>query len=261
MPHHETTLPAKNFGKFLQSDVHHGSAFGGDAVPEHAEISNDDHLSDYEIDNEQDDILSPLPSSMTHYNNLDFQSETSYWSMEHTKKKKLRDFLVGAALILLFAAGVMRTSVPSLLYTILSVQALYSGRRAGIKSLFPVLVVGMTAAIAAGMMLLHFVVNHTSADYSPLLLQVLLRAPSSSSNLFTYLQFQLLGSCIISRSSTGRVYVSFLSDALALAAAFVLFLGHWLHPASDNATSAASVSGSPPRPRATSISVAAGSSA
>jgi hypothetical protein len=175
MPHHETTLPAKTSGKGVQCDVHNGSAFGGDVAPDHAGISNDDHLSDDEIDNEQDDILSPLPSSMTHYSNLDFQSETSYWSMEHTKKKKLRDFLVGTALILLFAAGVMRTSVPSLLYAILSVQALYSGRRAGIKSLFPVLVVGITTAIAAGMMLLHFIVNHTSADYSPLLLQVLLR--------------------------------------------------------------------------------------
>lgn len=199
---------------------------------------------------------------MTHYSNLDFQSETSYWSMEHTKKKKLRDILVGTALILLFRAGVMRTSVPSRMYTILAVQALYSGRRAGIKSLFPIFVVGITAAIAAGMMLVHFIVNRTSADhYSPLLLQVLSRAPTSLSNSFTYLPFQLLGSCIISRSSTGRVYVSFLSDALALAAAFVLFLGHLLHPAPDTSTSATSVSGSPPRPRALSISAAASSSA
>jgi hypothetical protein len=265
MPQHETALPAKTSGKVVQSDVHNGiapnSAFGGVVAPDHAEISNDDHLSDYEMDNEPDDVLSPLPSSTTHYSNLDFQSETSYWSMEHTKKKKLRDILVGTALILLFAAGVMRTSVPSLLYTILAVQALYSGRRAGIKSLFPIFVVGITAAIAAGMMLVHFIVNHTSADHSPLLLQVLLRAPTSLSNSFTYLPFQLLGSCIISRSSTGRVYVSFLSDALALAAAFVLFLGHLLHPASDTSTSAASVSGSPPRPRALSISAAASSSA
>ena len=194
MPQHKTTLPAKTSGKVVLSDVHNSiapnSAFGGVVAPDHAEISNDDHLSDYEMDNELDDVLSPLPSSMTHYSNLDFQSETSYWSMEHTKKKKLRDILVGTALILLFAAGVMRTSVPSLLYTILAVQALYSGRRAGIKSLFPVFVVGITAAIAAGMMLMHFIVNRTSADnYSPLLLQVLSRAPASFSNSYTYLPF------------------------------------------------------------------------
>ena len=41
----------------------------------------------------------------------------------------------------------------------------------------------------------------------------------------------MLGSCIVSSNATGRVYVSFIPDILALLAVVCLSLGHWLDSA------------------------------
>ena len=66
---------------------------------------------------------------------------------------------------------------------------------------------------------------------------------------------QVFGSCIASPSSPGRSYVSFLPDALALAAALLLLAAHFLHSANESAPESVPHRVTPaPRLRAISVS-------
>jgi len=172
----------------------------------------DDAQSDISSDGEPENASISNAASLLRDQDLDLTSVPgllSYMSMEAATMKALADVLFKIALMLLFAAGLMRTSVPSLLYAAFSVQALYCSR-VGLKAIFPSALVVCTAGIAIAMVIIHIVVNQSSAAFSPLLLQ-------------------LLGSCIMSQTPKRRIYVYFLPDALALLAALILFVAHKLN--------------------------------
>lgn len=134
----------------------------------------DDAQSDISSDGEPENASSSNSASLLRDQDLDLTSVPgllSYMSMEAATMKALADVLFKIALMLLFAAGLMRTSVPSLLYAAFSVQALYCSR-VGLKAIFPSALVVCTAGIAIAMVIIHIVVNQSSAAFSPLLLQV-----------------------------------------------------------------------------------------
>lgn len=134
----------------------------------------DDAQSDISSDGEPENAASSNAVSLLRDQDLDLTSVPgllSYMSMEAATMKALADVLFKIALMLLFAAGLMRTSVPSLLYSAFSVQALYCSR-VGLKAIFPSALVVCTAGIAIAMVIIHIVVNQSSAAFSPLLLQV-----------------------------------------------------------------------------------------
>jgi hypothetical protein len=130
--------------------------------------------SEHDSDDEQPGVLSgetvdPLAS-------LPAASMLSYWSAN--SKEFMRDTLVKVALIALFTAGIMRTSIPSLIYATVSVQALYSRNRVVLRDLFPTILAIFVSVIAIGMIIFHIIVNETSAGSSPLLLQVRSQVPA-----------------------------------------------------------------------------------
>ncbi len=160
------------------ASVEKGAVDGNGAFAQ-AESSDDDHVLDGVQDKEpHDDALESTLSMLTVHNGTRLQSENQFWSAGRQKqKKKFRDFLVAASLSLLFAAGVVRTSIPSLLYIIFSVQALYS-ERGGLASPFHVISVACTTVVAAGMILFHLIINSSTTVHSALLLQVLNESPA-----------------------------------------------------------------------------------
>ena len=130
-----------------------------------------DGAPELDSDDENQEILSRELSAIGNPEPARTASMLSYLSL--SSKEFMRDTLVKVALIVLFAAGVMRASIPSLLYAIMSVQALYSRNRASLKDLFPRLLVVVASIIAIGMILFHVIVNEASTNTSSLLLQVL----------------------------------------------------------------------------------------
>jgi hypothetical protein len=156
------------------------AASRGSSASTATDLIGDVLFSDLDGDDEEHAILAGEESAFGTVDRIAparARSMLSYWSMN--SKEFVRDVLVAFSLTVLFAAGVMRTSVPSLFYAAVSVQALYSRDRADLKHLFPRMLVVLTSAIAIGMILFHVIVNEALTYSSPLLLQV----PFTSSGL------------------------------------------------------------------------------
>jgi hypothetical protein len=151
----------------------------------------DDAESDSSSEGEPDRINSKAASLLSDQD-LNLESAPgllSYFSMDAATIKALADLLVKIAMIVLFAAGLIRTSLPSLFYAAFSVQALYCSR-VGLKSMFPDALLVCTTAIGIAMIIIHIAVNQSSAVFSPLLLQVPMHTPVSQSPYVYVLNFR-----------------------------------------------------------------------
>lgn len=176
------------------------AASGGSSASTATDLIGDVLFSDGDGDDEEQAILAGEHSAFETVDRIApprALSMLSYLSMN--SKEFVRDVLIAFSLTVLFAAGVMRTSAPSLFYAAVSVQALYSRDRADLKHLFPRMLVVLTSAIAIGMILFHVVVNEALTYSSPLLLQV----PFTSSGLSSSWVWAL------NRFSGGRLLQSF----------------------------------------------------
>ncbi len=149
----------------IQDDINPStSTSGGCSTSSTLERPDDD---EYYSDDEQ---LNSQPGENSSHIPQSEASILAYWSA--SSKEFTRDLLVKVGLIVLFAAGLMRTSIPSLLYAIMSVQALYSTNRVALKSLFPKKLVALVLIIAIAMIIFHVTVNVVSNKSSALILQV-----------------------------------------------------------------------------------------
>ncbi len=120
-------------------------------------------------------------------------SPVSYWSLKTASRKSLRVVLLDIALVLLFSAGLMRTAIPSLIYAVISIQALYSRNRGGLKTVLPKIWVVLVACVALAMIVSHAILNLISASgFSPILLQVAFKCPFSCSYSITLADIWLL---------------------------------------------------------------------
>jgi hypothetical protein len=144
-----------------------GSAATPAAITDAAQLDNQQAPADCDsdesfimLDSDSDLVLETLPSIM------------SYWKLTAASSKTLAEVLFKAGLVALFAAGTLRTSVASLLYAALSIGTLYFKARVGLDEAFLFHLILCTSVIACGMFVFHLVVNLSSRDFSPMLLQV-----------------------------------------------------------------------------------------